>query len=68
MDNEQLIEHFNLDGDIRLAFFRTEQALAREEADAIRQHEDYLLQLDYDDITMWVLSRIAPHFVKPLVL
>ena len=23
--------------------------------------------MDYDDISMWVLSRIAPHVVKPLV-
>ena len=23
--------------------------------------------MDHDDISMWVLSRIAPHVVKPLV-
>ena len=23
--------------------------------------------MDYDDISMWVLSRIAPQFVEPLV-
>ena len=23
--------------------------------------------MDYDDISMWVLSRIAPHVIKPLV-
>ena len=41
MDPEQLIEHFNLDGEIWLEFFREEQALDREAGgrDTRQRHE-----------------------------
>ena len=46
MDIEQLIEHYNLDGELWREYFREEQALESEEAEAIRQREEYYVTTD----------------------